>query len=184
VTQPAIETSQVPAETVIAALGSAAAALLSLCVAVLVPYLQWRGSDGWRRWRAQRLVGIVPSDVRRWSLRFNVVDAWKRFDRHRRRDTRVVRKLEQLYKCPRLPPCEYPQFCETCEAAGGRRDEFLYWLKRRGDRWAQRQQTFLRRQLNDRPWRLNWRPRPRRQPAARARETIADADSPTGEPQP
>jgi len=80
----------------------------------------------------------------------------------------VVRKLEQLYRCPRLPPCEYPQFCEDCQAPGGRRDEFVYWLKRRGDRWAQRQQTFLRRRYGDRPWRLNWRPRSKRRRATRA----------------
>ncbi len=147
---------------VVAALCSAVAALLSLCVAIMVPYLNWRGSEGWRRWRAQRLVGTVPSDVRRWSVRYNMLDAWIHFDRQRRRDKRVIHKLERLYECPRLPPCEYPQFCEDCQATGGRGAEFLYWSKRRRDRWTQRQQTFVRRQDGDHPWRSNWRPASRR----------------------
>ena len=145
-----------PTALVIAAIASAVAAFLSLGVTAMVPYLKWRGTDNRRRRRSLRLVGRLPSEVEHWSLRHNLLDAWILFDRRRRRDKRVIRKLERLYRCPRLPPCHYPDFCEACQVTHGREGEYLALMERRANRFSQRQQTHLRRRMDARPWRRNW----------------------------
>jgi len=170
------ETSQAAGSSthlVIAAYGSAAAAFLALVVTVMVPYLRWRGTDTWRRWWARLVVGRLPSDVHRWSLRFSVLDAWFPLG-GRRRAERVIRRLERLYRCPSLPPCHHPQLCEECQATGGRGSELSYWLSQSQRRSAQRYSTRARRQCRERPWRISWQ----RTPGRRKRESISASGSP------
>ena len=155
-------TSGTPTALVVAAVASAIAAFLTFGVAALVPYLNWRGSDRWRRRRALRLVRRPPKEVHHWSLRFNVWDAFVRFSRHRTRANRKIRKLDRLYECPRLPRCEHPTWCEACERIRGPDGEYQALLMRALQVSAEREQTYFRRRGRCRPWRRTWMSRRQR----------------------
>ena len=81
----------------------------------VIAYVQWRGTDSWRLHRERRLTGKWPSEVRRWSIRHNLTDALRWPDPQNRRGNRRMRKVEDLYRCPRASSCVPPALCEACE---------------------------------------------------------------------
>lgn len=166
------DTSGTPTALVVAAVASAIAAFLTFGVAALVPYLNWRGSDRWRRRRALRLVGRPPKEVQRWSFRFNVWDGLVRFNRRSRWGNRKVRKLDKLYECPRLPRCNHPNWCEACEPVRGADGEYQALLLRALQVSSERQQTHIRRRNGYKPWRLTWMSRRQRQ----RQDELSDAE--------
>ena len=124
----------------------------------VITYVQWRGTDSWRSRRVLRLTGRLPSEVPRWSLRHNLTDALWWPDPQNRSADRRRRKLEDLYRCPRVSSCVPPVLCEACERRWDLDGQFMTASARLAAQSAQRRHTFIRRQHGMRPWRLNWQP--------------------------
>lgn len=121
-------------------------------------YIQWRGTDSWRKRRVRRLTGKLPSEVRRWSFRHNLADALLWPDRRNRSANRRMRKVENLYRCPLARVCVPPALCEACERKWDLDGQFMAAAERLAAQSAERRQTFARRRHGMRPWRLNWQP--------------------------